>query len=67
MPNFRRFNVKLQSRIFQLGYKNYEVAYACNMREADLSQIVSGRRSPTAEQKRILCAFLKALPKEIDL
>jgi len=61
------FNVKLQSRILQLGYKNYEVAFACDMHEADLSRIVNGRCRPTEEQKKLLCEFLRALPKELDL
>ena len=34
MPKLRRFNNKLQSRIHELGYKNYEVADACDMHEA---------------------------------
>ncbi len=67
MLKIRPFNIKLQSRIHELGFKNYEVAFACQIHEADFSRIVNGRKSPTKEQKKMLCEFLKASPKELDL
>jgi len=67
MLEIRPFNVKLQSRIRELGFKNYQVAFACQIYEADFSRIINGRRRPTEEQKKKLCEFLKCLPKEIDL
>jgi len=61
------FNVKLQSRIRELGFKNHEVAFACQIYEADFSRILNGRRMPTEEQKKKLCEFLKSSPKDLDL
>jgi len=61
------FNIKLQSRIHELGFKNYEVAFACQIHEADLSRIVNGRKRPTEEQKKKIYEFLKSSIKEIDL
>jgi len=67
MLEIKPFNVKLQSRIRELGFKNYQVAFACQMHEADFSRIINGRRRPTEEQKKKLYRFLNALPGELDL
>jgi len=67
MIEIRPFNVKLQSRIHELGFKNYQVAFACQMHEADFSRIINGRRRPTEEQKKKLCEFLKSLPERLGL
>ena len=67
MLNMKSFNVKLQSRIRELGHKNYEVAFACSIHETDFSRIINGRRKPESEQKQKLCEFLKASPEELDL
>ena len=67
MLKIRPFNIKLQSRIHELGFKNYEVAFACQIHEADLSRIVNGRKRPTEEQKKKIYEFLKSSIKEIDL
>jgi len=67
MPEIRPFNVKLQSRISQLGFKNYQVAFACRICEADFSRIVNGRKRPTEEQKKRLSEFLKSSPGELGL
>ena len=61
------FNCKLQSRIRELGYKNYKVAYACGIHEADFSRIVNGRRDLTPKQEQELCEFLEASPRELGL
>jgi len=61
------FNIKLQSRIKELGLKNYDVAYACHMHESDLSRILNGRQEPNEEQKEALCRVLKCTPDDIDL
>ncbi len=61
------FNVKLQSRIRELGFKNYQVAFACQMHEADFSRIINGRRKPNEKQKKRLCEFLKSLPERLGL
>jgi len=61
------FNIKLLSRIKELGLRNYGVAYTCHMHESDLSRIINGRKKPSEEQKKRLCEFLKCLPEEIDL
>jgi len=61
------FNIKLQSRIHELGFKNYEVAFACQIHEADLSRIVNGRKRPTEEQKKKIREFLKSSSAELDL
>jgi plasmid maintenance system antidote protein VapI len=63
----RPFNVKLQSRIRQLGFKNYQVAFACQIHEADFSRIINGRKKSNDEQKKKLCEFLKSSPEELDL
>ena len=67
MLEMRSFNVKLQSRIRELGLKNYQVAFACQIYEADFSRIINGRRRPNEEQKKKLCKFLKSSPEELDL
>jgi plasmid maintenance system antidote protein VapI len=67
MLKIRPFNVKLQSRVLQLGYKNYEVALACQIHEADFSRIVNGRKRPTEEQKKKIHEFLKSSSAELDL
>ena len=67
MLKIRPFNVKLQSRVLQLGYKNYEVAFACQIHEADFSRIVNGRKRPTDEQKKKIHEFLKSSSAELDL
>ena len=61
------FNIKLQSRIKELGLKNYDVAYACHMHESDLSRILNGRQEANEEQKENLCRILKCTPKDIGL
>jgi len=61
------FNIKLQSRIHELGFKNYEVAFACQIHEADLSRIVNGRKRPTEEQEKKIREFLKSSSAELDL
>jgi DNA-binding Xre family transcriptional regulator len=61
------FNIKLQSRIKELGLKNYDVAYACHMHESDLSRILNGRQEPNEEQKERLCKILKCTLKDIGL
>ncbi len=61
------FNIRLQSRIKELGLRNYEVAYTCHMHESDLSRIINGRKKLSDEQKKKLCEFLKCLPEEITL
>jgi DNA-binding Xre family transcriptional regulator len=61
------FNIKLQSRIKELGLKNYNVAYACHMHESDLSRILNGRQEPNKEQKETLCRILKCAPSDIGL
>ena len=65
MSKLRRFNNKLQSRIHELSYKNYEVASACDMHEADFSRVIHCRRELTQEQVGKLCGFLDSSP--IDL
>ena len=65
MSKSRRFNNKLQSHIHELGYKNYEVAGACDMHEADFSRVIHCRRELTPEQVEKLCEFLDSSP--IDL
>ena len=67
MTELRPFNVKLQSRIRELGHKNYEVAYACLMHEADFSRLINGRKKITPEQEQKLCEFLKSSPGNLDL
>ena len=67
MLKTRPFNVKLQSRIHELGFKNYEVAFACQIQEANLSRIVNGRKRPTEEQKKKIHEFLKSSSVELDL
>ena len=61
------FNIKLQSRIKELGLKNYDVAYACHMHESDLSRILNGRQEPNKAQKEALCLILKCAPGDIGL
>lgn len=61
------FNIKLQSRIKELGLKNYDVAYACHMHESDLSRILNGRQEPNEEQKERLCKVLRCTLGEIGL
>jgi len=61
------FNIKLQSRIKEMGLKNYEVAYSCRMHESDLSRVINGRRKPDEEEKSLLCKILKCLPEDIGL
>jgi len=48
------FNIKLQSRIKELGLKNYEVAHSCHMHESDLSRVLNGWQEPNEEQKENL-------------
>ena len=67
MLEIKPFNVKLQSRIRELGFKNYQVALACQMHEADFSRIINGRRKPNEKQKKRLCEFLKSLPERLGL
>jgi len=67
MLEIKPFNVKLQSRIRQLGFKNYQAAFACQMQEADFSRLINGRRRPNEKQKKRLCEFLKSAPEELDL
>ena len=67
MLKIRPFNIRLQNRIFELGYKNYEVAFACHIHEADFCRIINGRSKPVSEQKQKICEFLKASPEELDL
>jgi len=67
MLKIRPFNIKLQSRIYELGFKNYEVAFACQIHEADFSRIVNGRSMPTEEQKKKIREFLKSSFAELDL
>ena len=67
MTKTRSVNFKLQNRIRQLGYKNYEAAYACGIHEADFSRIVNGRRDLTPKQEQELCEFLEASPRELGL
>ena len=67
MLKIRPFNIKLQSRIRELGFKNYEVAFACQIQEADFSRIVNGRKIPTEEQKKKIREFLKSSFAELDL
>ncbi|MFH1504461.1 MAG: helix-turn-helix transcriptional regulator [Candidatus Omnitrophota bacterium] len=61
------FNIKLQSRIKELGLKNYDVAYACHMHESDLSRILNGRQQPNEAQKERLCNVLKSALEDIGL
>ena len=67
MLKTRPFNVKLQSRIRELGFKNCEIAFACQIHETDFSRIVNGRKRPTEEQKKKIHEFLKSLSAELDL
>ena len=67
MTDPRSFNFKLQSRILELGYKNYKVAYACGIHESDFSRILNGRRDLTPKQEQELCEFLDASPRELGL
>ena len=67
MLKIRAFNIKLQGRIHELGFKNCEVAFACQMHEADFSRIVNGRKIPTEEQKKKIREFLKSSSAELDL
>ena len=67
MTKSRRFNNKLQSRIHELGYNNYDAADACDMHEADFSRVMHCRRELTPEQLRDLCDFLKASPTDLGL
>jgi len=67
MLKIRTFNIKLQSRIHELGFKNCEVAFVCQIHEADFSRIVNGRKGPTEEQKKRLCEFLKSSAVDLDL
>jgi len=67
MLEIKPFNVKLQSRIRELGLKNYQVAFACRISEGDFSRIINGRKKPSKEQEKRLCDFLKCLPEEINL
>jgi len=61
------FNIKLLSRIKELGLRSYEVAYTCHMHESDLSRIINGRRKPNEKQKKRLCELLKSSPEELNL
>jgi len=61
------FNIKLQSRIKELGLKNYDVAYACHMHESELSRILNGRQEPNKGQKEALCRILKCAPGDVGL
>ena len=67
MTKPRSVNFKLQSRIRELGYKNYEAAYVCGIHEADFSRILNGRRELTPEQEEKLCEFLDASPRAVGL
>ena len=67
MPELRRFNNKLQSRIHELSYKNYEVASACDMHEADFSRVMHCRRELTPQQMERLCEFLDSSPINLGL
>ena len=67
MSKLRRFNNKLQSRIHELGYNNYDAAGACDMHEADFSRVMHYRRELTFKQMVRLCEFLKSLPMELGL
>jgi len=67
MLKTRAFNIKLHSRIHELGFRNCEVAFTCQIHEADFSRIVNGRKMPTEEQKKRLCEFLKSSLAELGL
>ena len=67
MAKLGHFNNKLQSRIHELGYKNYEAAEACDMHEADFSRVIHCRRELTPEQVEELCEFLDSSPINLGL
>ena len=67
LPKLRRFNNKLQSRIHELGYNNYDAANACDMHEADFSRVMHCRRDLTPGQVEKLCEFLDFSPINLGL
>ena len=67
MLEIRSFNVKLQNRIRELGFKIYEVAFACKMHETDFSRIINGRKALDEKRKKWLCEFLNSSPEGLGL
>ncbi len=51
-------NLKLQ--IFKRGVRQNQLARELRISEAVLSKIIHGYREPSAEERKLLCAYLQA-------
>jgi len=54
----KSMNAKLKSCLVQTGRRQYEIARAVGLTENELSRIVRGRRSATADERRRLAVAL---------
>jgi transcriptional regulator with XRE-family HTH domain len=51
-------NAKLKLRLTQTGRRQYQIAREIGLTENELSRIVRGRRSATADERRALALVL---------